>query len=429
MWYDWIFPPVLFVIFLAWIYRSKFFQLRGFRSFVPPFLFLLKTLAGLALFFIYKDFYQIREEADIFRYFDKSKIILEAAQANPENYFRLIFGINTSAPELQPFMDKLYFFREPFGSTNKFIIRLHGVIRLFSGGNYHIHSLIFAFIGFVGQIFLFKTLIKEIPDKKIWLLFTIFLIPSVLLWSSAPMKEALIIFGTGLFINKLHALQHNKNTIIKIFLIIIAWMIICRTRSYIALFLLPTGLIWYLVRSQKPVIQAASFLLFIAAGLTSTWILHQKDNQADPVRIISEKQSDFISISDPDSTTSSFHLKRVNNDFSRMIGLVPQALLNSFTRPWLNNIHNNLALMGLIENLLLFSIILLMLIRFSRPKKWSLIFFFLFFFLMIATINGLIVPNSGALIRYRACVMPLFMSIFLFISRRTDPDLPFLLKK
>src|SRR5438552_3003113 len=89
------------ILFLWIIRRSKFFIIKEIPYKWIAGAFILKILCGIILEFIYTYYYANRREADIFKYFDDSAVLYNAAFINPKHFFQLLFGLNSSADYLQ----------------------------------------------------------------------------------------------------------------------------------------------------------------------------------------------------------------------------------------------------------------------------------------------------------------------------------------
>ena len=92
-------PGVLLAIaytalLLYWMRRIPFFaRIPGLPMRWVAGLFVLKILAGTALWAVYTYIYTDRLTADIFKYFDDSAVLYAALWDQPGDFFRMLFGI------------------------------------------------------------------------------------------------------------------------------------------------------------------------------------------------------------------------------------------------------------------------------------------------------------------------------------------------
>ena len=70
-----------------------------------PFVFIIKIGIGFCLIWVYNDYYpnktkiskeEFRDQADIFKYYDDSKIIYNALEERPIDFLKIIFSIDNN---------------------------------------------------------------------------------------------------------------------------------------------------------------------------------------------------------------------------------------------------------------------------------------------------------------------------------------------
>ncbi|MBK7287757.1 MAG: hypothetical protein IPI95_12040 [Flavobacteriales bacterium] len=191
--------------FLFVIRRWRFFEAPGLPKRTICALFLLKVAVGTALWWIYTYHYPDRSTADIYRFFDDGNVLFSALPDHPGDYFRMLFGIGN---------DNAHFNEHYYAVMNNWhrkydtgyyndahtMIRYSALVRLFSFGVYHVHTVFACFLSLVGLVALYKTFIGFVPEMNRALMAGLFLWPSMLFWGSAPIKEALLFLGLGLFL-------------------------------------------------------------------------------------------------------------------------------------------------------------------------------------------------------------------------------------
>ena len=126
-----------FFIFL--IYKMKFFEAEGLSKRAISFFFLLKVAAGIALWAIYTFYYTDRSTADIYKYFDDSKVLFDALNEKPVDFLKMLFGIANDSP----YFDAHYYtvmnhwykeFESNLFNDAHTVIRFNAFVRLFSLG-------------------------------------------------------------------------------------------------------------------------------------------------------------------------------------------------------------------------------------------------------------------------------------------------------
>ena len=66
---------------------------------------------GVVLWAIYSFYYTDRVTADIFKYFDDSKIMFDALTEKPAHFFKMLSGINDNTPEIAVYYDEMNFWQ------------------------------------------------------------------------------------------------------------------------------------------------------------------------------------------------------------------------------------------------------------------------------------------------------------------------------
>ncbi|RLD65562.1 MAG: hypothetical protein DRI84_06555, partial [Bacteroidetes bacterium] len=210
---------LIYAILFAWIIlKAKFFKLDGIPSKYIFIVFLLKIIAGTALYFVYTYYYEDRSTADIFKYFDDSKIMYDALFDKPIDFFKMLFSVQND----NAYFDVMYYsemnnwyrvFENNLYNDSHTIIRLNALFRLFSFGSYHVHTVFMCFLSLTGLVYLYRFFEKFIKANKQLLFFAVFLVPSVILWTSGVLKEGLLVFGLGLMLYFFENLLDKKSKI------------------------------------------------------------------------------------------------------------------------------------------------------------------------------------------------------------------------
>jgi len=153
----------------------RFFNADGIskRSFII--LFILKLFFGFALWAIYTFYYTERVTADIYKYFDDSKVIFDCLKTNPADYFKMLFGIKNNTHAFDHYYSQMNFWAQKSGTSiyndSHTIIRFNALVRLFSFGYYNVHTVVICFLSLIGLTAIYKTFVIELQDKKQELLF------------------------------------------------------------------------------------------------------------------------------------------------------------------------------------------------------------------------------------------------------------------
>ena len=259
-------------------------------------------------------------------------------------------------------------------------------------------------MAFVGEFLIFKSLIVKFKFKNPKILFwSMLLFPSIFLWSSGILKEPLIILSFGLIVNSL-IVKRTKWMNVSSF--IIAALIIFKVKFYIFICFFP-ALTSYII-SEKTKFKPPRIIFTICAIFSVIiFTMGKMNNSYNPLKILSQKQNDFITLSELFDTGSAYKIIPIEPSITSLIKAIPMGAINGFFRPFPNNINNLLQLFLLIENMLLYLMVLYLLfkilflkIKINQDVK-NVLWNSLFFIIMLFILTGVSTPVIGALVRYK----------------------------
>ncbi len=431
-------------LFIVIIKRWRFFRFSGISSQLLIVLFIIKFGAGLLLTTIYTHHYKERREADIFKYFDDSAPMFSALPEKPLDFVKMVSGIG---------INNAYFFDTYFIHMNNWdraydsniyndshtIIRLNAIFRLFSFQVFHIHTLFFCFLAFVGCVALFKTF-KHLFSQTINL-YTIacFLLPSVLLWTSGILKESILIFTLGILFMAIEKFTRQKINLSNLTLVFICAFLMVYIKFYVLLAFLPAIAGYFIAKK----LQLNSFLVYATVCVLAViggFYSNHLTGGIDLVEVLINKQKDFLRLADWQNAQSTFALTPLENSFWGVIKVVPEGLINCFIRPLPHQGDSWLHVGVIIEN-----IFLLLLVVFSgyflvkskmaqRPlfktfEQKNLFLFCVLFTLLLFAIIGITTPVAGALVRYKVPALPFLMMGCLLVVQHENKFIPAIEKK
>ncbi|MBD00015.1 MAG: hypothetical protein CL841_01445 [Crocinitomicaceae bacterium] len=368
----------------------------------------MKLSGGLILYYIYTQYYTQRHTADIFKYYDDSLVLYHSFFKNPIDFFKIILGLdfNREYFSFNYYMEMNNWdtsYKNSLMNESRLLIKINAILNLIGFKNYFFNSITFILMGFVGEVLIFKSLIKKFEFKYPKFLFwSIVLFPSIFLWSSGILKEPMIIFSFGLILNSL--IPKRKWANISSF--IVAILIIFKVKFYIFICVFP-ALISYII-SEKTKLKPPRIIFTICVIMAVIiFALGKMNNNYNPLKILSQKQNDFITLSELFDTGSAYKITPIEPSITSLLKAIPKGVVNGFFRPFPNNINNLLQLFPLIENLLLYLMIaylffkmIFLKIKINQDVKnilWNSLFFITMLFILI----GISTPVIGALVRYK----------------------------
>lgn len=223
--------------------KMKFFECEGISLKAIQGVFILKIVFGIALSLIYTFYYTDRSTADIYKYFDDSKVLFDALFTKPLDYFQMLFGIGNDTPYFDVYYNQMNHWYREYDSNlyndSHTIIRFNAVVRLFSMGVYNVHTVFMCFLSLLGLTAIYKTFIPVMKEKSILLFGAVFLIPSVLFWGSGVLKEGLLFFGLGFLIYYSHKVIYEEWNLKNIFWILFSIAVLALTKFYVAIAVIP----------------------------------------------------------------------------------------------------------------------------------------------------------------------------------------------
>ena len=414
--------PVFVLLGLFWsISKLDFFKNGPFSTRSLQLAFFLRIAMGFGLFLIYSYHYPSRQDADTFKYFDDSKYMYDAFWTNPEDYFKMLFGIhcNTEYFNTEYFNNMSNWVRSydnGLFNDNRLMIRVNAFLRIFSFGNYHVHSIILAFLAFMGSFSLSK-LFFEVSRSKVLTYIAVFLVPSLVFWSSGILKEAVLLAALGFFAYHFYHLFDSNRTWKNYVMLFLMSCVLIVLKLYVFMAFFPAIIIWLVVSKWRRslLVYLLMYILFIAIAT----LIGEINPRYDFVNLIVDKQKQFIRLADFYPVNSRFDLEVLTYEFWSLLLLSPEAIFNVFTKPWPNELNSILYIPSFIEN----AVILLLLVttfvyrKALKVKEWDFVIFCLSFCIILYAVIGLTTPITGAIVRYKIPAIPfLMMAVFMLID-------------
>jgi hypothetical protein len=417
-----ILPLFYTFVFLYLMKRLNFFKSSEIAFYQFGAIFLMKILTGLSLWFIYSYHYGIRHSSDAFKYFDDAAVIFESLKTNPLHFLQLITGINADDPELMVYLNDTYSWFKPYDygiyNDNRTIIRLNALVMLFSWGNYHVHTIFWCFFSMTGLTAIFKFFKNVVSEKKTILIIAVYLLPSMLFWSSGVLKEGILIFGFGMLLYYFNRLLFEKLELRFLFWIVFSFFILVLTKGYVLLAFLPSMASLIVIRFTGKEKAGLKFLLTHLILLLFAANLFRINEDWDVLHYIYQKQKDFLNLAYLENAGSAIELKEFKPEWMSLFLNFPEAISNVLLRPHLLETDSLFMLAAAIENLLIILFTAVCLICFKKPEKGQMVYFWLcvFFSISLAAIIGYITPILGALVRYKIPLLPFVTVAFLLLA-------------
>ncbi|MBK8846706.1 MAG: hypothetical protein IPO27_09275 [Bacteroidetes bacterium] len=359
------------------------------------------------MFLIYTFYYTNRQTADIFRYYDDARLILQHLQIKPFATYDFLQGHFTSENySLRVSVNNWENAKHSYSSNHVMIIMNAGLI-LVSAGDYLIQMMFFTFLSFVGLMALFKVFSKYSQTPPGVLFVLLFLLPSILFWTSGILKEALTIFGLGLMIFHFSKFISNAATYLDLIGIIAVMLMLAFLKFYVVLIVLPCLLILSIVRKliKRHSVSIAWWFAGVSLFYLLMFLFSHYVGSINVLTALIEKRKAFIVLAQQMNAGSYFSTPDFSN-YSQLIVALPRAFINTLLRPF-SDWSNPFIVISAIENAVV--LLLTLVAMYNRKKQTDLNLLCVSVVVAGFSLLGLIVPVEGALVRYKSIFLPFLM--------------------
>ncbi len=284
-------------LFIGLIYVLPFFKEKSIHRGAISGVLILKISAGFFLTWIYTKYYPERQAADIYKYFDDSKIIFSAFENHKYiDYLKMLTGIvNDNAYFDETYYNKMNHWYRVYDfnyNDNHTIIRFNALVMFFSRGNFNVHTVFMCFLALLGTTALYKAFVAYVKGKEKLLFAAVFLIPSVIFWGSGVLKEGILLFAMGfLFYSFMHVFISKKNIIFNLILLLLSVFLIIINKNYLLFAVLPALFCFYTVQKFNIKRAFVFFLILYGVGIVSSVLF-----ATDVWHTLALKQRDFIAV-------------------------------------------------------------------------------------------------------------------------------------
>lgn len=404
-------PTLYFFLFAFIIYKCRFFRIEQTPSLWNVFLFSVKVLAACLLYVVYTRIYSNREMSDIFKFFDDSEALFRLVKVAPGDFFLNFFGLANDFNYGGKYEDWMNNWLHPYGNRmyndNRMMIRIHAFLRFFSGGNYHVHSVFFAFGSFIGLQLIAKAFAQFVQANFRWMYACLFLFPSVLFWGSGCLKETIVILEIGVFTYAFFKMNEQFQWKYCC-AVVISVLAILFTKFYLLIVLLPCAVAYWVVhqkRNWKPITIYTSVVLFCIVSAVLVSFIHPS---FDLSRLLISKQHGFVNVGLETLSGSLISDYKIANSWWGIISFLPTAWYRVVFLPWPIG-GSWMEIFAGLENVALLLFVILRLRNIKRFRLTNEFCFALLFIVLLYTIIGITVPVMGAMVRYK---VPAFLFLF-----------------
>jgi hypothetical protein len=474
-----------FIFLFIFLRYSKVFQLNNLSKSTMPIAFTIKGLMGLVFSFIYiYSMKNASEPSDAIRFLDESNQLYNVLFKSKSDFFALLTGIGDNARMIHEHMDKTFIWDAgnfTLINDSRNTIRINCLFRFISFGEDFVNILLMCFLSLIGihQLYISIQPLSKLHPKILFYSFVLF--PSLLFWSSSNLKEPLLILGIGLLTRSLLI----KDSLIKRILIGgVASILLILFKPYILFCLLP-GILFYLynkiIFKNKLMYSVFTSLFLLIIGCLCFpnqrqrftenisrkqfnvenvgkggihvdckngyyyFKPHQYKNlkiENNKVTLIHSSDAVFLSVNTEEipidvylkptgkkwsihiimpGTNSYIKTTSIDNSFQQLMLNIPEALINTYFRPFPFDNGSFLIYPAMIEvwGLTFFLILSLLYKRKLKSDSKNLIVSLLIFALTLMLLIGWTTPVTGAIVRFR---FPIQLAFFIVGATLIDPE-------
>jgi len=415
-----ILPFVYTAIILFFLWKKN--PLKKYE--IPPVwitgIFLLKILAGTALWAVYTYHYTDRSTSDAFRFFDDAKIMHSALFNEPVVYLKMLFGIDTNDPAIHKYAIKMFNWDKEYNyflyNDNRTMLRFNALCMLLSFGNYHVHTIFMSLVSLTGGLFLFKAFYRFLSDKKYLLLLIVFCIPSVIFYTSGVLKEGIVLTGLGLFFYGFFEAIAKPKSLVTWLAVLLGTFILLIMKIYVILCLIP-AIVYFIsskfIFNKRPIIY---FLLFHVLVFAFLYLISVIFPDKDIFYMLFKKRDDFSNVAMLYDAGSFISTPDLMPNAGSFLLYIPFALYTVCMRPYFWEAGSMLVKAAGLENMFMLLAMCLPIVSFKKLNSLEkrITYMLLVFVLYLYILIGFTTPVLGALSRYKVPALPVLFIICLF---------------
>ncbi|WP_416867262.1 MAG: hypothetical protein ACMVP2_07600 [Imperialibacter sp.] len=425
---DLIVTPIYLLLLYALAYwiRPKVTNRDTRKYFIPGLT--VKFVGAISLGLIYQFYYG---GGDTLNYYNwGAKIVWEAFLDSPTKAISLITAGAEYPADAFQYASRIIF----FGDLPSYsIVRVAGLLAIFTLNSYYAISVCFAAISFSGTWALFFALYKYCSPIVHRTALAVLFIPSVFFWGSGILKDTITFSALGFFIFSLLEIVRWRRVIpLNFFILFISSYLLYHIKIYIALSLIPGAVlfmyIFYFSRAVKNTVLKILLTPILLVGVLYSMYFAALKLGEDNRKYSLDSMIETARV----SAEWLYHVSRVEGGSGYSLGdddFSPPGLVRKFVpgvwvslfRPYIWEVRNPVMLLTSLESIALFGLFSYVVLRVGALQflqgllKDPLISFFIIFTVVFCFAIGVSTFNFGSLARYRIPVIPLFAYSLFFI--------------
>jgi len=284
--------------------------------------------------------------------------------------------------------------------------------------SFHAAKVSFAMLGLIAVYVFYRGLIIFLKKEKISLFYLFIFFPSILFWSSTLGKESISLLGMALYVYGVVG-WHCRRQRLYLLILILGILLSVYIRAWFGLILLPpfiillfldlkkSGKIWFLVA-------CVSFIILFKNILIKFFHPQALDKL---VNLANRMSRGF------DAGGSALGVNVSFSNLDQMLNYIPIGLFTALFRPFPLEVHNLFGFFAGCENflILMFLFLAVFKIRWADIREplftWAILLI-----LAWGSVYSFLAYNLGTISRYRLQILPILLSVILFLFRDKAPS-------
>lgn len=403
---DYLFFFIYLIAFCVLINKIPFVKKAGLGTKIISSLFLYRIIGAVSIGWISQKF---AAQSDYWYLHSEGILEHELLTSNPKLFLKSLLPLNNDFHVNDFFSTTNSYWNE---LRNNIIIKLLAVLNFISFGNYYVNALFINGFAFLGSVGLYRTLLHIYKERNNLLIFCCFLIPTTIYFSAGVHKDAIVFGALGLYSYALYFMVEEGFSYKKLILLLTHFLILMLMRNFLSLALIPAS-IGFLISKKYPISNTKILISFLVIGLAFFISAENCFPNLQPLKIITDRKTDFDNLKTAHSQLDRFELKTTLSSFLKNS---PTAINHGFLRPYIWETKNIFSFLLSLE-LFIFEALVLIALYFyfkNRNIKKQQFHRFLFYMLLISGImivtTGFIVPNYNSIARYRSLFLPYLLT-------------------
>jgi hypothetical protein len=366
---------------------------------------------------------------DMTIYFDTGALIADVVTYDPGRFLPELWALIVHEPSLWPFP-----VLGEGGSTGT-MSGISGLLQVLLGESIYAVCVALSVAAFFGQLALYRVF-RELFPESVWprLLLATMLVPSVVFWSSAILKETIVIAAFGWVILGLHRFVQRSH-IKGIALVVLGGFWIAMVKAYVLFALAVAAAVWWYWRRALEATGGRGVAIrpfYLVLGLGAATVALVVLGEIFPRFAFDRLGEEAAYLQRVGAQVGGGSYYQVASQPQRSLAgqlvYMPLALFTSLFRPIVFEVRNVVMIANAVET----TVFAVLLIRALAQQSWrgiwrqltrspTLIFATVFVFTFGIAV-GLVTTNLGTLSRYRIPLIPFFVALLLLWTAPAQGD-------